>query len=173
MTFADRIESLRPSLLSYIYKRFPTFAYMAEDLAQEAILIAWQHRDRFRGGDCNKSLFSWLQTIIHRRALSEIVWSQRRPTAQLVDETADDEGTPSLVLRLSEARERIERAISKLPERERDVVDRIYRLGWPPSRIASELDTTANAIAGLKSRAIQRLRSVLDQGDFSVLLCSV
>jgi RNA polymerase sigma-70 factor (ECF subfamily) len=173
MTFADRIESLRASLISYIYKRFPSFGHMAEDLAQEAILIAWQHRERFRGGDSNKSLFSWLQTIIHRRALSEIVWSQRRPTTQPDIEKVDDDESPSLILRLREAKERIERAISNLPERERDIVDRIYRLGWSPSRIANELETTANAVAGLKSRALQRLRSVLDQGDFSVLICSV
>ncbi|MGD9710504.1 MAG: sigma-70 family RNA polymerase sigma factor [Thermomicrobiales bacterium] len=173
MTFAERIEALRTQLVSYIYKRFPSFVHMAEDLVQEANLIAWQHRDRFRGGDSNKLLFSWLQTIIHRRALSEIAWSHKCPATPLVNETVDDEGPPSLMLRLHEAQERIERAISNLPERERVVVDRIYRLGWSPSRVANELESTPNAIAGLKLRAIQRLRSKLDQGDLSVLLCGV
>jgi DNA-directed RNA polymerase specialized sigma24 family protein len=61
-------------------------------------------------------------------------------------------------------------AISELPERERDVVTWLFRLGWSIPRIADEMGTTTDAVSGLKARAIARLQRQLPPEDFTALM---
>ncbi|MCR4346503.1 MAG: sigma-70 family RNA polymerase sigma factor [Sulfuricaulis sp.] len=62
----------------------------AEDVAQVALLKAWQKYDTFNG----QNLQGWINTIMRNTAFDYLRHTKRRPEGHLVDVGADDEGHP-------------------------------------------------------------------------------
>ena len=91
----------------------------AEDVAQEALLLAHRHRDQYRG---QASYRTWLHRIATTAALTAL--RRRRAARRRIDALADhiqisaDTGTPpDLLLERARAAAQLERAVGALDEK--------------------------------------------------------
>src|SRR5262245_37188428 len=82
-------------------------------------------------------------------------------SCRLRDWLAADGAPPGQRLEDLERRERLLRAVSGLPEREREALILRRFHGWRLAEIAAHLGCTAGAAAGLHARALARLREAL------------
>ena len=127
---------------------------LADDLAQETFVQAWQHLAAFRG---EARLATWL----HRIALSRFLQHVRRPGA-LVDWCAavDAEDTPAPAppegLRLD-----VERALAALGEMQRLAVVHCYHLDLTHAEAAQVLGLPLGTLKSHLDRAKARLRELL------------
>ncbi len=142
----------------------------AEDAVQEAMIRAWQHRERIAEGGGN--MRAWLYRVctnvcldqIRRRrrrpitgTAAEVAWLQPYPDA-LLDQAADPDGGPDAV---AVDRETIELtflvALQTLPPRQRAALIARDVLGWTAVETAEALDTSVAAA----NSAVQRARATL------------
>jgi RNA polymerase sigma-70 factor (ECF subfamily) len=99
----------------------------AEDVAQDAFVIAWNKLHTFRG---DASFKTWLLTIVWRKALDRRLWQRRwrlRSTQAGDDsdhfiEIADSRPTPERALVGAETKRRIEAEIRRLSPKLRDAL---------------------------------------------------
>lgn len=142
----------------------------AEDAVQEAMIRAWQHRDRIAEGGAN--LRAWLYRVCTnvcldqiRRAkrrpitgtAAEVAWLQPYPDA-LLDRAVDPDAGPDAA---AVDRETIELAflvaLQALPPRQRAALIARDVLGWTAVETAEALDTSVAAA----NSAVQRARATL------------
>ena len=131
-----------------------------EDLAAE-ILLQIVERDyavlrQFRG---QSSLASYLTVIARRICVQQL--SQRSAAREMqpaapehADKEAEDHGPAAGIERLEE----VERLLSRLPAREREVVRLHYIEGRTYEEISTELNIPVNTIGPVLSRARKKLR---------------
>ncbi|HMJ78650.1 MAG TPA: RNA polymerase subunit sigma-70 [Iamia sp.] len=142
----------------------------AEDAVQEAMLRAWQNRDRIAEGGAN--LRAWLYRVctnvcldhirrMKRRPITgtaaEVAWLQPYPDVLLDQATAADAGPDTVVV----DRETIELtflvALQALPPRQRAALIARDVLGWTAVETAEALATSVAAA----NSAVQRARATL------------
>lgn len=133
-----------------------------EDLAAEVLLKIVAHDygvlRQFRG---NSSLATYLTVIARRNCVHELarrnVARDVQPSAEQADlnevEADDLPRTPGL-----ESLEEVEKLLSKLPAREREVVRLHYIEGRSYEEISTELNIPVNSIGPILSRARKKLR---------------
>ena len=132
----------------------------AEDATQDALLAAYQHRERFRG---EASLTTWLYRIVVNVALQRV--RTRRPVASLEDtglaraQVTDWSDDLARRVASAELREMIERGIGLLPEDLRVVLVLRDVEQFSTAEAADILELTE---AALKSR-LHRARLLLRQ----------
>lgn len=132
-----------------------------EDLAAEVLLqiVANDYAvlRQFRG---NASLATYLTVIARRICVNELA---RRMAAREVQpaSTTNDHSEPETEDRASglERLEEVERLLSKLPGREREVVRLHYIEGRTYEEISTELNIPVNTIGPILSRARKKLRA--------------
>src|SRR5581483_5572335 len=158
--------------LAELYDRFGRLAWglafrvlrdraLAEDAVQDAFLAAWRAAPRFapeRG-----SVRSWLLTLVHRRAVDLVRREERRrvePDAEAgsgASGGADDDA----LLRLE--RERVQAALARLPDRERETLELAYYGGFTQSELAERLGTPLGTIKSRMFSGLSRLRELLGE----------
>lgn len=132
----------------------------AEDVTQEAFLIAFRSIRGFRG---DGSLRGWLLRIATRQSFRRL--SQRRPTAELdtVGEPllADYRTEPTRVAVAAEERREIRAAVARLPEPYREVVALRF---FGELSLADVADATGRPLNTVKThlrRGLERLRPIV------------
>ncbi len=149
----------------------------ASDLVQQTLLDAHAKRDQFRG-ETDAERAAWLRKILacnladalrhqHRakrdvsrqRSLEgEIDGSFRRAESWL----AASQSSPSQHVTKKEELLRLADALTKLPEAQRDAVILRHLQGMSLSEVASQLDRSEAAVAGLVYRGLNKLHDLLD-----------
>ena len=127
---------------------------LADDLAQEAFLIAWRKLDSFRN---DASFLTWLHQIAYRTFLAH--WRRRRdhdsldenPTYGYIDSHA----------RGSDFQHDLELAMLKLSETERAVVTLCLGSGLTHSEAAQVLETPLGTVKTHLLRGRDKLRNLL------------
>jgi len=71
--------------------------------------------------------------------------------------------TPSEILSRREQGDRIRRALLRLSPTEREVVELVHLKRWRVSEAAARLGKTTNSTSVLLSRALKKLRSILEE----------
>ena len=160
------------SALSELYDRFGRVAYgvavrilrdekLAEDAVQEGFLAAWRNADRFMPERAKAS--TWLLTLVHRRAV-DLVRREERRRAEPLDDAPEVDVAPGTDeeawLRLR--RERVQSALSKLPDQQREALELAYFGGFTQSELAERL---GQPIGTIKSRMFSGLREILDETE--------
>lgn len=153
--------NLGASERDYIYAvamKYVKDAEAAEDVTQDALLLAYRHRDSFRG----ESRYStWLYRIAASAALMYLRKKRRRACEVLVYAHNDDDGTildnygteastPDDHVANQEAMELISRSLGELGDKYQRVFWMRYFEGYTETEIASQLDLT---LATVKTRA--------------------
>ena len=152
---------------------------LRSELRQEARLALAVASRRFDPGK-DRNFFSFARTVIHNR-LKDLYRKgalNRSRVPVSLDESTDGESgetrgafladersrSPLQNVSQSEAREVLERVISELPERERNVVRSYWNCEIGPE-IAKELGITKQAISKIRETAFARLRQKLLKND--------
>jgi RNA polymerase sigma-70 factor (ECF subfamily) len=148
----------------------------ASDIVQQTILQAHQGRSQFRGKTEGEWL-AWLRVILantlaaatrhfftecrdlgrERRLEFDIEQSSSRLESLLID----DQSSPSARAVRCEEVLRLARAMNRLPDDQRRVIELHHLQGLPLVEVAGLLDRTRPAVVGLRFRGLKRLRALL------------
>jgi len=128
----------------------------AEDAVQEALLRAWERSEK---GDEIRSLEGWVTTVALNLARSGLrrIRSERRARARL---DTSGVGEPPTADRID-----VERALSKLPRRQREVVVLRYYLQLDTREVASALQINEGTVKSTLFRARAALAEALGIDD--------
>jgi RNA polymerase sigma-70 factor (ECF subfamily) len=148
----------------------------ASDLVQQTILKAHAGRTLFRGGT-EAQWRRWLRTILANELINaarefetEARDLQRersledeldRSSARLESLLVADQSSPSEGASRGEDLFRLARALSRLPEDQRQVIELHHLKGFTVADVAADVGRTRSAVVGLLYRGLKRLRSLL------------
>lgn len=154
--FAQLYTQHGPAVQRLALARLP--AASADDATAETFVRAWKSLPRYR--DKGVPFVAWLYGIArnviadtHRAA------ARTQPAAEMGD-AVDVDPTDGEVLRLD-----LEAAISKLPKRQRQVIELKYLAGLTNDEVGAALGKSPGAINTLQWRALQALRQILEEED--------
>lgn len=134
-------------------------AQVAEEIVQEAFLAVWRNPERYdrtRG-----SVRSWLLGTVHHRAVDAVRREQaqrrRAEQAAAVAPAVEEDPIDDVVAAIDLPRDRrlVRRALSELPDEQRDVIRRMYFEGLSQSQIA---ERTGLPLGTVKSRTLLGMR---------------
>jgi RNA polymerase sigma factor (sigma-70 family) len=157
--------------LAELYDRFGRPAYglalrilrdekLAEDAVQEGFLAVWRNADRFMPERAKAS--TWVLTLVHRRAV-DLVRREERRRADVLPVEAESVATESTEddawLRFE--RERVQAALRKLPDQQREALELAYYGGFTQSELAERLGQPVGTIKSRMFTGLARLRELL------------
>ena len=161
------------SALAELYDRFGRPAYglalrilrdesLAEDAVQEAFLTLWRTAARFVPERGKAS--TWILTLVHRRAV-DIVRREERRRADALEQAPEPESREAVDeeawLRLQ--RERVQEALRKLPDQQREAIELAYYGGFTQSELAERLGQPLGTIKSRMFGGLARLRELLGE----------
>jgi RNA polymerase sigma-70 factor (ECF subfamily) len=160
--------------LAELYDRFGRVAYglalrivrdpaLAEDAVQEGFLAVWRSAARFVAERAKAS--TWILTLIHRRAVDLVRREQPRRAEPL--EVAPDEAgadTEEEVWRRLR-RARIQEALKRLPDKQREALELAYYGGFSQSELADRLGEPLGTIKSRMFSGLANLRELLADDD--------
>jgi len=160
------------SALAELYDRYGRAAYglalrvlrdpeLAEDAVQEAFLTLWRTAARFVPERSKAS--TWILTLVHRRAVDAVRREQRRRTDSLdwAAEPSVEGVDEDAWLRLQ--RERVQEALRKLPDAQREALELAYYGGLSQSELAERLGQPLGTIKSRLFGGLSRLRELLGE----------
>jgi RNA polymerase sigma factor (sigma-70 family) len=161
--------------LGELYERVGRIAYglslrvlrderLAEDAVQEGFLAVWRSAASFRPERAKAS--TWILTLVHRRAVDLVRREERRRTEPLTDEAAAvteaREATDEAAW-LRFERERVQQALARLPDTQREALELAYYGGFSQSELAERLGVPLGTIKSRMFAGLARLRELLDE----------
>lgn len=158
--------------LAELYDRYGRTAYglalrvlrdpaLAEDAVQDAFLTIWRTASRFVPERSKAS--TWIFTLVHRRAVDAVRREQRR-RAESLDPAAEPAGgdvEEDAWLRLQ--RERVQSALSRLPDAQRETLELAYYGGFSQSELAERLGQPLGTIKSRMFTGLSRMRELLEE----------
>lgn len=145
---------------------------IAEDLAQETMLVAWRQQLALRDpkkrtqwllGIARNISMNWLRK--HGREQAHLVISryENDDAVSMLDDLAGDELEPDIELERHELAEILDRALALLPSDTRDVLIESYIRESPQQEIARRLGVSPNVIKVRLHRGKIALRRVMEE----------
>jgi len=160
------------SALAELYDRYGRTAYglalrilrdqaLAEDAVQEAFLGVWRTASRFVPERGRAS--TWILTLVHRRAVDAVRREQRRRAVSLdrAAEPSVDGVEEDAWLRFQ--RERVQAALSRLPDAQREALELAYYGGFSQSELAERLGQPLGTIKSRMFGGLSRMRDLLGE----------
>jgi RNA polymerase sigma-70 factor, ECF subfamily len=132
----------------------------AQDIAQEALIAAWENLGRFRGGS---SFSTWLYQIVTRRALNKITRGRGADLADLLEEVADPVAGPAAQAERNLAVDAVTDALAALPFAQRAVVVLHHFEGLSYAEVAEVTRSTVPAVRSHLFRARRTLGLKLEE----------
>jgi RNA polymerase sigma-70 factor (ECF subfamily) len=161
--YLDAYELLvqRHSALAYrVALRLTGNHHDAQDVAQDALLAAWENLDQFRGGS---SFSTWLYQIVTRRALNKVARGGDARSLDLLPELADPAlGTADEAERDFKV-DAVTDALLALPFAQRTVVVLHHFEGLSYAEVASVTGSTEPAVRSHLFRARRALAKTLTE----------
>jgi RNA polymerase sigma-70 factor (ECF subfamily) len=133
----------------------------AEDLAQEALLRAWNKRDTFQPGT---NLKAWVFMILRNQFYSEKrrAWRSTPLDPETAERTLVATSNPLASLELDEVR----RALTRLPDDQREALILIGAGGLSYEEVSEICGCAIGTIKSRVSRARDRLALILAEGSY-------
>jgi len=135
---------------------------LAEDAVQEAFLGLWRAAATFIPERAKAS--TWILTLVHRRAVDLVRREERRRSEPLEEapEAATGSAEDSAWLQLE--RERVQNALRRLPDQQREALELAYYGGFTQSELAERLGQPLGTIKSRMFSGLSRMRELLDEG---------
>jgi RNA polymerase sigma-70 factor (ECF subfamily) len=156
--------------LAELYDRFGRAAYglafrivrdpaLAEDAVQEGFLAVWRSSARFVAERAKAS--TWILTLIHRRAVDLVRREQprRAEPLEVAPQASGDDTEDEAWLRLRRAR--VQEALRRLPDKQREVIELAYFGGFTQSELADRLGEPLGTIKSRMFTGLATLRELL------------
>ncbi|MEP6478800.1 MAG: sigma-70 family RNA polymerase sigma factor [Rhodoglobus sp.] len=159
--FSELYDSIAPRVLGLV-KRLLRDHSQSEEVTQEIFLEIWQSASRF---DPNKGgAATWILTMAHRRAVDRVRASQasrnRDVKIGIRDYNPDyDNVSESVEIRVEH--ERVEQAMKRLTELQRQAVTLAYYGGYSHSEVAAMLNVPVGTVKTRLRDGMIRLRDEL------------
>jgi RNA polymerase sigma-70 factor (ECF subfamily) len=138
-------------------------ARLAEDAVQDGFLAVWRSAASFHAD--RASARTWIVTLVHRRAVDIVRREERRRTEILDDalhaERPEDGSVDELVW-LGFERERIQGALGRLSDAQREAIELAYYGGYTQTELAGMLGLPLGTIKSRMFAGLARLRELLD-----------
>jgi RNA polymerase sigma-70 factor, ECF subfamily len=138
---------------------------LAEDAVQEGFLNVWRNAAAFRAERAKAS--TWILTLVHRRAVDIVRREDRRRASALPDAAAAELKDPGAetdeAAWLRFERERVQAALGKLPDTQREALELAYYGGFSQSELAERLGVPLGTIKSRMHTGLARLRELLDE----------
>jgi RNA polymerase sigma-70 factor (ECF subfamily) len=126
----------------------------AQDIAQEALIAAWQNLDRFRA---DSAFSTWLYQIVTRRALNRITRARAADPTDLLDEAADPGTEPAAQAERNLAVDAVTNALAALPFPQRAVIVLHHFEGLSYAEVA---DVTRSSVPAVRSHLFRARRTL-------------
>lgn len=146
--------------------------FEAEEVVQETFLRAFKHLDRF---STSKAAFkTWLLAIARNQSINIFKFLKRKSVRLVADADPDDHdpgaghifshqhASPEAVLCLKQEYARVERALARLPERQRTALLLKSEERMSYQEIACVMGSTVSSVESLIFRARKRLLEMID-----------
>ena len=160
------------SALAELYDRCGRVAYglafrvlrddrLAEDAVQEAFMSVWRTAAGFRAERAKAS--TWVLTLVHRRAV-DLVRREERRRAEPLDDTSLEAATGTSAedsAWLGFERERVQGALQKLPDVQREALELAYYGGYSQSELSERLGVPLGTIKSRMFAGLTRMRELL------------
>jgi RNA polymerase sigma-70 factor (ECF subfamily) len=158
LAFAELYDQTAPRVLGLVKRLLKDHA-QSEEVAQEVFLEIWQTATRF--DTTRGSASSWMLTMAHRRAVDRVRASQAGRDRDLRIGVRDldtdfDSVTESVEIRIEH--ERVERALGRLTELQRQAVRLAYYGGYSHSEVAAMLGVPIGTVKTRLRDGMIRLR---------------
>lgn len=131
----------------------------AQDIAQEALILAWQNLDRFRG---DAAFSTWLYQIVTRRTLNKISRGRAHDSLDLLGEVPDRDAGPAAQAERNFAADAVTDALATLPFAQRAVVVLHHFEGLSYAEVAAVTGSTIPAVRSHLFRARRTLGTTLE-----------
>jgi RNA polymerase sigma-70 factor, ECF subfamily len=152
----------------------------ASDIVQQTLLEAHRDAEQFRGRtDAERA--GWLRQMLARNLANAVrdhtrdrrdVNRERSLQASLDESSARleaflaaEQSSPSQHLDREEQLRRLAAALAALPDGQREAVELRHLQGWSLAEIATHLDRTPAAAAGLLHRGLAQLRTLAEESS--------
>lgn len=158
--------------LGELYDRYGTAAFrlarrivrdpsLAEDVVQEAFLAIWRGAAGFVPERARAA--AWIMTLVHRRAV-DLVRSEQRRRALPLEDGDDDRPVESAenVVWLRLQRERVQQALARLPDQQRETLELAYYGGFTQSELAERLGRPVGTIKSQMFAGLSSLRDLIE-----------
>jgi RNA polymerase sigma-70 factor, ECF subfamily len=132
----------------------------AQDLAQEALIAAWQNLSRFRAGS---SFSTWLYQIVTRRALNKLSRGRASSSLELLPDVADPGDEPAVQAERNLAVDAVTDALLALPFPQRVVVVLHHFEGLSYAEVAAVTGSTEPAVRSHLFRGRRALGKRLEE----------
>jgi RNA polymerase sigma-70 factor (ECF subfamily) len=168
-------EGVNEDALSELYDRYQGSMYglamritgdaqMAQDAVQEAFVGIWRNAARYSGSKA--SVRTWMMSIAHHRAIDLV--RRRRPTSPLPETETEAVGeafrSPDVwpeVARAADA-EAVRRAMSTLPDAQRETIELAYFEGLTQVEIAERTNAPLGTIKSRVRLGLMQMRRILE-----------
>jgi RNA polymerase sigma factor (sigma-70 family) len=160
-----------PRILGYAARLLSGDRAEAEDVAQEAMLRLWRIAGEWRQGEARVA--TWLYRVTTNLCTDRLRSRQRRRISADVADLPDlADGAASVTAQMMQAdrMQALERALDRLPERQRQAVVLRHIEGLGNPEIAAIMDMSVEAVESLTARGKRALAAALagyegDEGD--------
>jgi len=165
--FTELYQHFFPRVYKFILSKTAN-ADTADEIISKTFLKMYEHLQNYNPA---KAAFStWLYQI----ALNELKMFWRSSSyrgeheeswAEDFNPVAPEFDEPEQQALDTERQMLIKKALEKLPERERKIIEMTYWLNYPPRKIAEVLDLKPNTVSVILKRAKESLKKYLDNVD--------
>jgi RNA polymerase sigma-70 factor (ECF subfamily) len=160
------------SALAELYDRYGRIAWslalrvlrdeaLAEDAVQDAFLTLWRTAVRFVPE--RSSARTWILTLVHRRAVDLVRREERRRADPLPESVEAGSGGADDDAWLRLERGRVQEALRRIPDREREALELAYYGGFTQSELAQRLGEPLGTIKSRMFTGLARLREQLSE----------
>lgn len=166
--------------MDVLYQRYYKYAYalayrivhdsaIAEDIVQDSFLAVWRKAASYQ--EQHGSVRSWLQAIVHHRAIDKLRASAHRDAQWVPLQVENEQDPPSTQPEVWEEAWRheqavlIRRVLAQLPPAQRQVIELAYFGGYTHAEIAERWDIPLGTVKGRMRLGLQKMKQLLrEQG---------
>lgn len=178
MELMDAIATGEEVALERLYERYGRLAYAlayrllhdslaAEDIVQEAFLAVWRKAATYQAQ--HGSVYSWLQAIVHHRAIDRLRSASNRdqpytslePGMEL--QTMRTEPDACDQVWQGEQRRLVLAALAQIPPEQRQVIDMAYFGGYTHAEIAELLQLPLGTVKGRMRLGLHKMKLLLEE----------
>ena len=139
---------------------------LAEDAVQEGFLAVWRTAASYSAERAKAS--TWILTLVHRRAVDVVRREERRRAEPLEDsdrDAAGSTGSAEEAAWLRFERDRVQAALKRLPDAQREALELAYYGGYSQAELAERLGLPLGTIKSRMFAGLARLRELLDDTE--------
>lgn len=158
VAFAALFRHFAPRVKAFLMKSGASEA-LAEECTQDVMATLWQKAHLFDPE--RASVATWVFTIARNRRI-DVLRRSRRPEPEDLTWGPEHEPDQAEVLALRQDNARLGRALDRLPDKQRDLIERAYFGDRSHSEIAAETGLPLGTIKSRIRLALDRLRHELN-----------